>query len=110
MESPFKPIKKQLGDIVFQDGTVTVNETYVFNNHIELENLHDYLKSLDNQKYEILVHLDRKEIVLTYYANYLVSRNQGGLMGDYNATGTRAKVIWTIGESWPIGNMYGLAY
>ena len=70
METPFKPIKKQLGDIVFQDGTVAVTETYVFNNHIELEDLHDYLKSLDNQKYEILVHLDRKEIVLTYYANY----------------------------------------
>ena len=45
-----------------------------------------------------------------WFSNYLVSRNQGGMMGDYNATGTRAKVIWTIGESWPIGNMYGLAY
>ena len=45
-----------------------------------------------------------------YYSNYLVSRNNGGLMGDYNSTGTASKVIWTIGESWPIGNMYGLAY
>jgi len=45
-----------------------------------------------------------------WYSDYLVSRNQGGLMGDYNASGTRSKVIWTIGESWPIGNMYGLAY
>jgi hypothetical protein len=70
MESPFKPIKKELGDIVFQDGTVSVTETYVFNNHIELEDLHDYLKSLNNQKYEILIHLDRKEIALTYYVNY----------------------------------------
>jgi len=32
------------------------------------------------------------------------------MMGSYNATSTAAKVIWTIGESWPIGNMYGLAY
>jgi hypothetical protein len=32
------------------------------------------------------------------------------MMGDYNVSGTRSKVIWTIGESWPIGNMYGLAY
>ena len=46
----------------------------------------------------------------TWFANYLVSRNQGGMMGDYNVSGTRSKVIWTIGESWPIGNMYGLAY
>jgi hypothetical protein len=45
-----------------------------------------------------------------YYSNYLVSNNQGGLMGDYNVTGTAAKCIWTIGESWPLGNMYGLAY
>jgi hypothetical protein len=45
-----------------------------------------------------------------YYDNYLCSTNQGGMMGDYNRTGTRSKVIWTIGESWPIGNMYGLAY
>lgn len=44
------------------------------------------------------------------YSNYLVSRNQGGLMGDYNSTGTATKVIWTIGESWPLANMYGLAY
>jgi hypothetical protein len=45
-----------------------------------------------------------------YYDNYWVSRNQGGLMGDYNSSGTATKVIWTIGESWPLGNMYGLAY
>jgi len=45
-----------------------------------------------------------------YFDNYLVSTNQGGMMGDYNLTGTRGKVIWTIGESWPWGNMYGLAY
>jgi hypothetical protein len=32
------------------------------------------------------------------------------MMGDYNDSSTRAKVIWTIGDSWPIGNMYGLAY
>ena len=32
------------------------------------------------------------------------------MMGSYNSTGTAEKVIWTIGESWPIGNMYGLAY
>jgi hypothetical protein len=44
------------------------------------------------------------------YNNYIVSRNQGGLMGDYNSSGTATKVIWTIGESWPLGNMYGLAY
>jgi hypothetical protein len=45
-----------------------------------------------------------------WYSNYLVSRNQGGLMGDYNVTGTSSKVIWTIGESWPLGNMYGIGY
>ena len=45
-----------------------------------------------------------------WYQNYLVSRNNGGLMGDYNVNGTASKVIWTIGESWPIGNMYGLGY
>jgi hypothetical protein len=45
-----------------------------------------------------------------WYSNYLVSRNNGGLMGDYNTNGTASKVIWTIGESWPIGNMYGLGY
>jgi hypothetical protein len=45
-----------------------------------------------------------------WFSNYLVSRNEGGMMGSYNATGTAAKVIWTIGESWPLGNMYGLAY
>jgi hypothetical protein len=44
------------------------------------------------------------------YSNYLVSNNSGGLMGDYNISGTAAKCIWTIGESWPLGNMYGLAY
>ena len=70
MEPPFKPTKKELGDIVFQDGTVAITEIYVFNNHIELEDLHAYLKSLDNRKYEILIHLDRKEIMLTYYSNY----------------------------------------
>jgi hypothetical protein len=70
MENPFNPINKELGSIVFQDGTISVNETYVFNNHIELEDLHDYLKSLNNQKYEMLIHLDRKEIELTYYVNY----------------------------------------
>ena len=45
-----------------------------------------------------------------WFNNYLVSRGNSGMMGSYNATGTAAKVIWTIGESWPIGNMYGLAY
>jgi hypothetical protein len=44
------------------------------------------------------------------FSNYIVSRNEGGMMGSYNATGTADKVIWTIGESWPLGNMYGLAY
>jgi hypothetical protein len=44
------------------------------------------------------------------YSNYLVSNNEGGLMGNYNVTGTASKLIWTIGESWPIGNMYGLGY
>ena len=44
------------------------------------------------------------------YSDYLVSNNSGGLMGDYNISGTAAKCIWTIGESWPLGNMYGLAY
>ena len=44
------------------------------------------------------------------YSNYLVSNNNGGLMGDYNINSTASKVIWTIGESWPIGNMYGLGY
>ena len=45
-----------------------------------------------------------------WYSNYLVSRNNGGLMGDYNVNGTSSKVIWTIGESWPLGNMYGIGY
>jgi len=45
-----------------------------------------------------------------WFSNYLVSRNEGGMMGSYNSTGTASKVIWTIGESWPIGNMYGLGY
>ena len=45
-----------------------------------------------------------------WFSNYVVSRGNGGMMGSYNATSTAAKVIWTIGESWPIGNMYGLAY
>jgi len=44
------------------------------------------------------------------FSNYIVSRNNGGMMGDYNAAGTASKCIWTIGESWPIGNMYGLGY
>jgi hypothetical protein len=44
------------------------------------------------------------------FDNYLVSKDSGGMMGNYNQTGTAEKVIWTIGESWPIGNMYGLAY
>jgi hypothetical protein len=44
------------------------------------------------------------------YSNYIVSNNEGGLMGNYNSTGTASKLIWTIGESWPIGNMYGLGY
>jgi hypothetical protein len=43
-------------------------------------------------------------------SNYIVSRNNGGMMGDYTANGTASKVIWTIGESWPIGNMYGIGY
>jgi len=34
-----------------------------------------------------------------------------GLCGGYDATGTTAKVIWTIGTSWAtIGSMYGLGY
>jgi hypothetical protein len=45
-----------------------------------------------------------------FYSNYLVSTNSGGLMGDYDVAGTTTKVIWTIGESWPLANMYGLAY
>ena len=45
-----------------------------------------------------------------FYNNYLVSQNSGGLMGDYNINGTAAKCIWTIGESWPLSNMYGLGY
>jgi len=45
-----------------------------------------------------------------WFSDYVVSRGNGGMMGSYNATGTAEKVIWTIGESWPIGNMYGLAY
>jgi hypothetical protein len=45
-----------------------------------------------------------------FYSNYLVSTNSGGLMGDYNVAGTTTKVIWTIGESWPLASMYGLAY
>lgn len=44
------------------------------------------------------------------YSDYIVSNNQGGMMGDYNISGTAAKCIWTIGESWPLANMYGLAY
>jgi hypothetical protein len=44
------------------------------------------------------------------FSNYIVSRNNGGMMGDYNAAGTTSKCIWTIGESWPIGNMYGIGY
>jgi hypothetical protein len=45
-----------------------------------------------------------------FYSNYLVSTNSGGLMGDYDSAGTSSKVIWTIGQSWPLANMYGLAY
>ena len=44
------------------------------------------------------------------YSDYLVSNNNGGLMGDYNINSTASKVIWTIGESWPLANMYGLGY
>jgi Chaperone of endosialidase/Collagen triple helix repeat (20 copies) len=45
-----------------------------------------------------------------YDNNYIVMQGQTGIMGDYNASGTATKCIWTIGESWPLGNMYGLAY
>jgi hypothetical protein len=44
------------------------------------------------------------------FDNYIVSGNEGGMMGSYNTTGTAPKCIWTIGESWPLANMYGLAY
>jgi len=45
-----------------------------------------------------------------YHGNYLVISNGGGVMGDYSANGTTSKVIWTIGESWPLANMYGIGY
>ena len=44
------------------------------------------------------------------FDNYLVSKDSGGMMGSYNVTSTADKVIWTIGESWPLANMYGLGY
>ena len=44
------------------------------------------------------------------FDNYIVSKDSGGMMGNYNQTGTAEKVIWTIGESWPLGNMYGIGY
>jgi hypothetical protein len=44
------------------------------------------------------------------FSNYIVSTNESGMMGSYNSTSTADKVIWTIGESWPLANMYGLAY
>jgi hypothetical protein len=41
---------------------------------------------------------------------YSVYLNDTGIMGDYASNGTSSKCIWTIGTSWPLGNMYGLAY
>ena len=70
MESPFKPIKKELGGIVHNDGTIQVTETYSFNTHEELKKLNEYLESLDNQEYKKIVYLKSKEVELTYWVNY----------------------------------------
>ncbi len=68
MESPFKPIKKELGSVVHKDGTVKVTETYAFNTHEELKELNEYLESLDNQDYSI--YLRSKIVELTYWVDY----------------------------------------
>ena len=64
-----------------------------------------YLKPSNYSKLYQIEAMDR-----AWYNNYIVSRNGGGMMGDYAANGTSNKVIWTIGESWPLANMYGLGY
>jgi hypothetical protein len=47
----------------------------------------------------------------TLYTNYqYVTNATYGIMGDYAVNGTTNKCIWTIGTSWPLSNMYGLAY
>ena len=70
MEPPFKPIKKKLGNIVHNDGTIQVTETYTFNTHEELEELNDYLTSLNNQEYKKTIYLRSKEVELIYWVDY----------------------------------------
>ncbi len=70
MEPPFKPIKKELGSIVHTDGTIQVTETYPFNTHEELEELNEYLKSLDNQEYKKTMYLKSKVVELVYFVDY----------------------------------------
>tara|TARA_A100000172_G_C3031250_1_gene106776 strand:+ start:61 stop:327 length:267 start_codon:yes stop_codon:yes gene_type:complete len=70
MESPFKPINKELGNVVHNDGTIQVTETYTFNTHEELEELKEYLESLDNQEYKKIIYLRRKEVELLYFVDY----------------------------------------
>ena len=43
-------------------------------------------------------------------ADYIRVRSNKGIMGDYDSDGTASKVIWTIGASWPLANMYGIGY
>ena len=50
--TPIQTNKKELSSIVHNDGTTQVTETYAFNTHEELEELNEYLKSLDNQEYK----------------------------------------------------------
>ena len=42
--------------------------------------------------------------------DYIRIRGNKGIMGDYDTEGTASKVIWTIGASWPLANMYGIGY
>jgi len=71
----------------------------------DLDNTGYYLDPASNSQFNTGTFNGRMK-----YSDYLVSNNSGGLMGDYNINGTSSKVIWTIGESWPLANMYGLAY
>lgn len=70
MENSFKPIKKELGGIVHNDGTIQVTDTYGFNTHEELEELNEYLESLDNQEYKKTVYLRHKVVELIYWVDY----------------------------------------
>jgi hypothetical protein len=66
-----KPNRVELGNVIYDDGKVSVNQYFKFESHQQLDDIYTHLDDMPNRStYSVQTNLGKREVQVTFFCDY----------------------------------------